>query len=215
MAATTAPAVDRATALNTSTDLAQTGAVFNESTRLLDGGLWANPADANNQQAYLGSYTTDIHAVLNDVSAALANPNGITVGGVAFTPAAQNTAVLTQIQGQLQTLLTEAPLSVGHSAAAAAAQAMLHSTQTSILSEIANDPTLATALAANSYQAANGDTNVGFQNLPTGSDSAGAIAAATASGATLAQIGTVFNAAADLAIGGLNGHRIWLSSTRI
>src|SRR5262249_13572572 len=35
-------------ALATSTDLQQAGAVFNDSTRLLDGGLWATPADSNN-----------------------------------------------------------------------------------------------------------------------------------------------------------------------
>src|SRR5208282_1024006 len=40
--------------------------------------LWSTPADNNNQPAYLGMYTTDIHAVLNDVNAALANPNSVT-----------------------------------------------------------------------------------------------------------------------------------------
>ena len=171
---------------------------------MLDGGLWSTPADNHNQPAYLGMYNTDIQAVLNDVNAALANPNGIAVGGAAFTPTAQDTAVLTQVQGQLQTLLNEAPLSIGHGQAAANAQAMLHTTQTSILSEIANDPALVTALGNASYQSAAGTTDTGFQALPTGSDSAAAVGAATASGATLAQVGTVFNAAADLAVGGLS-----------
>ena len=135
----TLPTTVRADALTSSTDLAQAGAVFNVLTRLLDGGLWSKPADSNNQVAYLGMYTTDVHAVLNDVNAALANPNGITVSGNAFTPTAQDTSVLTQVQGQLQTLLTEAPLSVGHSQAATAAQELIHTTQTSILSEINGD----------------------------------------------------------------------------
>ncbi len=200
----TLPTTVRADALTSSTDLAQAGAVFNDSTRLLDGGLWSTPADSNNQLAYLGMYTTDVHAVLNDVTAALANPNGITVSGNAFTPTVQDTSVLTQVQGQLQTLLTEAPLSVGHSQAATTAQELIHTTQTSILSEINGDTALAQALGQNPYMTATGATNVGFQNLPTGADSAAAIGAAAAPGATLAQIGAVFNAAADLAVGGLN-----------
>ena len=204
----TLPSTDRATAPNLSTDLAQAGTVFNDATRLLDGGLWSNPADSNNQPAYLGMYTTDIHAVLNDVNAALANPNTITVSGAAFAPTAQDTAVLTQVQGQLQTLLNEAPSSVGHGHAAADAQAQLHTIQTGILNEIANDPALATALAANPFPTGTGATNVGFQSLPAGSDSATALAAATAPGASLAQIGNVFNAAADLAVGGLNHNNL-------
>ncbi len=64
----TLPTTVRNDALALSTDLAQAGAVFNDATRLLDGGLWNNPADSNNQIAYLGMYTTDIQAVLNDVN---------------------------------------------------------------------------------------------------------------------------------------------------
>src|SRR5215472_4007288 len=98
----TQPSTDRGTALDLSTDLSQAGVVFNDATRLLDGGLWSKPADSNNQAAYLGLYTTDIHAVLNDVNAALANPGSVTVGGTAYTLSAQDTAALTQVQGQLQ-----------------------------------------------------------------------------------------------------------------
>ena len=106
-------------ALTPSTDLAQAGAVFNDATRLLDGGLWDTPADSNNQIAYLGMYTTDIHSVLNDVTSMLANPGGVTVGGAALNLADADTAVLSQVQGQLQTLLTLANGSVGNSATAA------------------------------------------------------------------------------------------------
>src|ERR1700749_2643717 len=96
-------------ALVTSSDLAQAGAVFNDSTRLLDGGLWDTPASSNNQIAFAGMYTTDIHAVLNDVNAMLANPGAVTVGGAALTLAGADTAVLQQVQGQLQTLIDLAP----------------------------------------------------------------------------------------------------------
>jgi len=200
----TLPTTARTDAINLSTDLAQAGAVYNDSTRLLDGGLWNTPADANNQPAYLGMYTTDITAVLDDVNAALANPNGVTVSGNAFALADADTAVLQQVQGQLQTLLTQAPLSIGTGADAAAAQQMLHTTQMDILNEINGDAALATALGANRFPTGTGANNVGFQALPAGSDAADALAAATAPNATLAQIGTVYNAAADLAIGGLN-----------
>jgi len=200
----TLPTTVRDDALGLSTDLVQAGVVFNDSTRLLDGGLWSTPADSSNQQAYLGLYTTDIHAVLNDINAALANPSGVTVGGTAYALSATDTQVLTQVQGQLQTLLTEAPLSVGNSHNATTAQELIHTTQTSILSEINGDAALSTALGANPFPSGTGADNVGFESLPTGSDNAVALSAATSQGATLAQIGNVFNAAADLAVGGLN-----------
>jgi len=205
---TTLPTTARTDAINLSTDLAQAGTVYNDATRLLDGGLWNTPADANNQPAFLGMHTTDITAVLDDVTAALANPNGVTVSGNAFTLADADTAVLQQVQGQLQTLLTQAPLSIGTGADAAAAQQMLHTTQMDILNEINGDAALATALGANPFPTGTGANNVGFQALPTGSDAADALAAATAPNATLAQIGTVYNAAADLAIGGLNQNNL-------
>jgi trimeric autotransporter adhesin len=191
-------------ALATSTDLVQAGAVFNDSTRLLDGGLWSTPADSNNQIAYLGMYTTDIHAVLNDITGMLANPGGVTVGGAALNLADADTAVLTQVQGQLQTLITLANGSVGNSAAATTNQELIHTTQTSILNEINGDATLANALAGATYAGGTGADNAGFQALPTGADDAASLAAASGANATLAQIGTVFNAAADLAVGGLN-----------
>jgi trimeric autotransporter adhesin len=204
----TLPTTARTDAINLSTDLAQAGTVYNDATRLLGGGLWSTPADNNNQPAFLGMYTTDITAVLDDINAALANPNAITVSGDAFNLSAADTAVLQQVQGQLQTLLQQAPLSIGTGADAAAAQQTLHTTQMDILNEINGDNALATALGAHPFPTGTGANNVGFQALPTGSDAADAIAAATGANATLAQVGTVFNAAADLAIGGLNQNNL-------
>jgi hypothetical protein len=194
----------RTDALGLSTDLAQAGAVFNDSTRLLDGGLWSNPADSHNQIAYLGMYTTDIHAVLNDINGMLANPNGVTVGGAALNLAGADTAVLNQVQGQLETLLTLANHSVGNSATAATNQELIHTTQTSVLNEINGDTALANALAGATYAGGTGADNAGFQALPTGADDAASLAAASGANATLAQIGSVFNAATSLAVGGLN-----------
>src|SRR6201996_3263385 len=191
-------------ALLTSTDLQQAWSVFNHPPPLLDGGLWDPPADSNNQIAYLGMYTTDIHSVLNDVTSMLANPGGVTVGGAALNLADADTAVLSQVQGQLQTLLTLANGSVGNSATAATNQELIHTTQTSILNEINGDATLANALAGATYAGGTGADNAGFQALPTGADDAASLAAASGQNATLAQIGNVFNAAVDLAVGGLN-----------
>lgn len=211
----TQPGDDYATtinsALNTSTDLAQAGAVFNDAIRLSEGGLWSGStaieaASAHNEQPYEPMFVQDINAVQADVNAMLANPNGITVGGQAISDAALS-GELTEIQGQLATLLHEAPLSVGTSAAAATAQGTIALTEQSILSEVNGDATLASALNGAAYQSATGFSNVGFQALPTGSDNAAALTAAEGSAGTpptLAQIGAVFNAASDLAVGGLN-----------
>jgi trimeric autotransporter adhesin len=194
----------RTTALAQSEDLVQAGVVFNDATRLLEGGLWSTPADNSNQQAYLGMYTSDLHAVSNDIAAILANPAGTTVGGVAYTPTTTDIATLTEIQGQLQTLITEAPQSVGN----ASAEQTVHALQTQILNEVAVDPTLAAAIDQVQYASATGANNVGFEPLPAGADDPATVAAATAQGATLATIGQVFNAAADLAVGGINASNL-------
>ena len=104
-------------ALNTSTDLAQAGAVFNDAVRLSEGGLWSGSttleaASADNQQPYEPMYVQDINAVQADVNAMLASPNTITVGSQAISDPAL-TGELSEIQGQLATLAHEAPLSVG------------------------------------------------------------------------------------------------------
>jgi trimeric autotransporter adhesin len=202
-------------ALNTSTDLAQAGAVFNDAVRLSEGGLWTGStsteaASADNQQPYEPMYVQDINAVQADINAMLASPNAITVGGQSISDPAL-AGELTEIQGQLATLLHEAPLSVGTSAAAADAQNTIALTQQTILGEVNGDATLASALNAAAYQSGTGFTNVGFQALPTGSDTAAALNAAEGSAAappTLAAIGAVFNAANDLSAGGLNSTNI-------
>lgn len=195
----------RTDALATSTDLVQAGAVFNDATRLLEGGLWSTPQDAHNQQNYLSLYTGDLNAVLNDVNAMLATPSSTTVGGAAYTLSQHDTQVLTTVHGQLQTLLADAPNFVGHSAGAAAAQNEMHALQASIVSEIQGDSALATAIDNVAYMTKTGANNTAFQALPTGSDSAADLAQAQAAGGdTLSHLGSVFNAAANVANGGLN-----------
>jgi trimeric autotransporter adhesin len=201
-----AVSTSRTVGLTQTTDLGQAGATFNDATRLLTGGLWSTPNDNNGQQASLGTFTADIHAVLNDVAADLALGAGgqITVGGNAYTLTATDITALTDVQSQLNTMLTNAPTAAAFGHGATAAQQALHAADVAVLNDINGDTGLATALANASYAGTTGATDHGFQAPVAGSDSAAAIAAATAQGATLADIGNVFNAATALSVGGLN-----------
>jgi len=195
-------ATDRATALGTTTnDLGQAGLIFNDAVRLSDGGLWSEPADSNNQLNYASMYEADIGILKADIASAIAN--GATVNGTSVTLSNPNT--LTEIQTQLNELATAAPHALGNSAAAIAAQGVIHTDQQLILSEIAKDTNLQNALAANGVtNPGTGATDQGFQALPAqAADDSAAVATAKA-GASLSDIGTVFNAAANLATGGLN-----------
>ena len=106
LAAGTSNLIVRADALNQSTDLVQAGVVYNDAMRA-SLGLFSLTGDGN-QNPFLGSYTTDIHAVQNDIAAMRANTGNVTVAGQAFTLNTTDTAVLTNIQSQLGTLLTAA-----------------------------------------------------------------------------------------------------------
>jgi hypothetical protein len=199
-------ATDRATALGEVTnDLGQAGIIFNDAVRLSNGGLWSQPVDDNNQQNYASQYEADISMVKADVAAAIAN--GATVNGVSVTPSDANT--LAEIQGQLAAIATAAPHAVGTGAAAVQAQGVLHTNEQLILGEIANDGNLQQALAASGVMnEGTGTVDQGFQALPAqAADDAAAITAAKA-GANLSDIGTVFNAATNLADGGLNASNL-------
>jgi trimeric autotransporter adhesin len=202
---------ERATALGTTTDdLGQAGLIFNDAVRLSDGGLWSQPADNNNQLNYASMYEADISVLKADIAAAMATEQAtgmVNVNGMTVTPTNANT--LSEILGQLDALAGAAPNAVGNSAAAIAAQGVLHTNEQAILTEIANDTNLQNALAANGVtNPGTGATDQGFQALPAqAADDAAAIATAKA-GANLSDIGTVFNAAANLAAGGLNSSNL-------
>jgi hypothetical protein len=176
---------DRAGALKTTaTDLVQAGAVFNDAVRLLDGGLWNRPADNNNQLNYQSMVLADLHAVLNDVQAAT------TVNGQPLTT--DDAQVLQTVSGQLQNMINEAQHGVG--LFGTLAQNQLHKNVTNILNEINGDNHLATNLADGHFTGASTEVDQpGFQPLPIGADDAAALAKAAA-GASLADIGNVFNA---------------------
>jgi trimeric autotransporter adhesin len=190
----------RADALNQSSDLVQAGVVFNDAVRA-SLGLF-NLSGSGNQNPFLGSYTTDIHAVQNDITAMLATPGHVTLGGQAFTLNTTDTAVLTNIQGQLGTLLAAAPQTTNIATLSAADQT-LHAVQNEILQEINNDPHIAAALNNVPFLAKTSAHDVAFQNLPAGADDPAALAAATA-GNSLKAVGEVFNAATTLAAGGIH-----------
>jgi hypothetical protein len=194
----------RADALNQSSDLVQAGVVFNDAVRA-SLGLF-NLSGSGNQNPFLGSYTTDIHAVQNDIAAMLATPGAVTLGGQAFTLNTTDTVVLTNVQAQLGTLLTAAAQTT-NAATMSAADQTLHAVQNEILQEINNDPHIAAALNNVTFMAKTGANDVAFQNLPAGADDPAALAAATA-GNSLKAVGEVFNAATALASGGISAANI-------
>src|SRR6202051_3892784 len=91
----------RSAALNQSTDLVQAGVVFNDAVRSSEGLF--NLTGSGNQNPFLGAYTTDIHAVQNDIAAMLAAPANVTLGGHAFALNTTDIANLTAVQAQLGT----------------------------------------------------------------------------------------------------------------
>jgi hypothetical protein len=190
----------RSAALNQSVDLVQAGVVFNDAVRASTGLF--SLSGSGNQNPFLGSYTTDLHAVQSDITAMLAAPGTVTLGGHAFTLNNTDTAVLTAVQGQLTTLITAAAQTT-NAATMAAADQTIHAVQNEILQEINNDPHIAAGLQNVTFLANTGGHDVAFQNLPAGADDAGSLAAATA-GNSLHAVGTVFNAVVDAASGGIN-----------
>ncbi|CCD83986.1 conserved hypothetical protein [Bradyrhizobium sp. ORS 285] len=190
----------RASALNMSTDLVQAGVVFNDAVRA-SLGLFTQ-AGSGNSNPFLGSYTTDLHAVQNDIAAMLANPGQVTLGGQTFTLNATDTAVLTNVQAQISTLLTAAP-QTANAATITAADQTIHAVQQEILQEINGDAHLSGALNKVNFLANTGGQDVAFQNTPAGADDAATLAAATA-GNTLKDVGLVFNKVVDLASGGIH-----------
>jgi hypothetical protein len=153
----------RSHALNQSTDLVQAGVVFNDAVRA-SLGLF-NQTGSGNQNPFQGAYITDIHAVQNDITAMLANPGMVTVGGQAFTLNTADTAVLTNIEGQLTQLFTAAAQST-NAATLVTADQTIHAVQAEILQEINNDPHIAAALNNVTFMANTGAVDVAFQNLP-------------------------------------------------
>jgi hypothetical protein len=185
MAATTTV---RTQALNLSTSFAQAGLVFDDATRLLVGGLWQNAVVESNQTPYLPEYTADIKAVSADLTQQIAN--GMFTGSALTT-------VKEIANTELPMLLKAAPNSVnggGTMGSVTNADNVLHNTQLEILNQVNGNTKLA-ALAVTG-------TLTGFEAVPVGL--AAGVTADKAPHANLAEIGVIFNSAADLLVGGLD-----------
>ncbi len=168
-------------------DFAQLGTIFNDATRALVGGLWQNTVEEGGQG--FGSvfrYVNDLTSVQTGLQA------GIAAGQ--FT--GDTLAHVQTMLGDVATALSAATASVnggGSFGSVAAAETALHDSHIDILNIVQNDPNLA-ALAT-----ANGAT--GFMAVPPTLDG---VSAANAPHATLAEIGAIFNDAANRILGGVN-----------
>src|SRR5690348_13732960 len=113
----------RASAINQTTDLLQAGVVFNDAVRFSQG-LFATPQNSGNSNPFLGSYTTDIHAVQNDIAAMLADQGNVTINGNAFALSQTDATVLANVQAQLGQLLAAAPQTTNPATLATADQTL-------------------------------------------------------------------------------------------
>jgi hypothetical protein len=152
------------------------GASFNDATRVAEGGLWQTAVQESNQP------TGTVHRYVNDLTDVKDTLTAEKLAG-SFTGTALSHVNL--ILNDLSTAITNAPASAGD----AAAQTALHNAQLNILNTVAQDGTL-TGRAAG-----------GFQQVPQ--RLAAGVTAATAPKHNLAQIGAIFNDAANRSIGGL------------
>ncbi|CCD91421.1 hypothetical protein BRAO375_1520003 [Bradyrhizobium sp. ORS 375] len=168
---------------------ADLGVVFNDATRFLEGGLWRNVVEEGGQG--LGSvfnYTGDLTVIQDGLKAMVA----------AGQFSGQTLAHVNKILADITIAQDAAMASVtggGAFGSIAAAESALRSAHLDILNLVNNDP----ALAA---KATNADGVTGFlqvpQLLPDG------VTAATAPKTTLAELGLIFNDAANRLLGGVN-----------
>ena len=168
--------------------LSDLGATFNDATRALEGGLWQNAVEEGGQgHGSIVRYTNDLTAVQNGLTAE------IKAGQFSGDTLTHAQTILSDIT----TALSAANASVnggGSFGSVAAAEAALRSSHLDILDIVNNDPKLA-ALATQ-----NGGT--GFLAAP--STLADGVTAANVPHANLAEIGAIFNDAANRLLGGVN-----------
>jgi hypothetical protein len=164
------------------------GATFNDATRALVGGLWQNAVEEGGQgHGSVGRYTNDLTIVQTGLLAE--------VNAGQFTG-----ATLSHVQtilSDITTGLSAATASVnggGTFGSLANAEQALHTSHLDILNIINSDPTLTTLATQNGAN--------GF--MPAPSTLPAGTTAATAPHANLAEIGAIFNDAANHILGGAN-----------
>lgn len=169
-------------------DFAALGATFNDATRFLVGGLWQNAVEEGGQgPGSVVKYVSDLQSVQQGLQADVA------AGDFTGTSLDHIQTVLKDIT----TAISAATASVsggGTFGSVAAAETALHDSHVDILNVVNNDPALA-ALATQ-----NGAT--GFMQVPA--TLADGTTAANAPHDNLAEIGLIFNDAANRILGGVN-----------
>ncbi len=167
---------------------ADAGTLFNEATHLLEGGLWQNVVSEGGQGlGSAGKVTTDLQTVQADLQA------GVAAGQYTGQALTDVQAIIANL-GQEVTAATASVSGGGTFGSVAAAETALHNLHLGIISTVANDATLATAATANGA--------TGFQAAPAAF--ANGTTAANAPHATFADIGAIFNDAANMLVGGAN-----------
>jgi hypothetical protein len=168
------------------------GLTFNDATRALEGGLWQNVVEEGGQgHGSIGRYVTDLTNVQTGLQAEVAAGQ--------FTGDTLNN--VNTILADVATALSAATASVSGGGAfggVAAAEAALRASHLDILNVVNNDANLATLATQNDA--------TGLLAAPA--PLADGVTAANAPHANLAEIGLIFNDAANLVLGGVNADNV-------
>jgi hypothetical protein len=184
----TTPPTDPTPPTSSAPAFSDLGLTFNDATRALEGGLWQNVVEEGGQG--LGSvfrYTADLTAVQTGLQAEVAAGQ--------FT--GDTLTHVNTILADITTALSAATASVnggGDFGSVAAAEAALRTSHLDILNVVNNDANLAGQATQNGGN--------GFLAAPAAF--ADGVTAATAPHANLAEIGAIFNDAANQILGGVN-----------
>ena len=177
---------------NTTPTFADAGTLFNDATRFLEGGLWQNTVEEGGQGlGSVGSVVTDLQNVQANLQA------GIAAGQYTGQALTDVQSIITSV-GQEITAANASVNGGGSFGSVAAAETALHNLHLGVLNTVAANPDLAAAATANGA--------TGFQAVPAAF--AAGVTAQNAPHANLADIGVIFNDAANLMIGGVNSSNV-------
>ena len=173
---------------NATPTFADAGTLFNETTHLLEGGLWQNVVSEGGQGlGSAGKVATDLQTVQADLQA------GVAAGQYTGQALTDVQSILSSV-GQEIAAATASVNGGGTFGSVAAAETALHNLHLGVINTVAADPTLAAAATAGGA--------TGFQAAPAAF--AAGVTAQNAPHANLADIGAIFNDAANMMIGGVN-----------
>ena len=177
---------------NATPTFADAGTLFNDATRFLEGGLWQNTVEEGGQGlGSVGSVVTDLQTVQANLQA------GIAAGQYTGQALTDVQSIVTSV-GQEITAANASVNGGGGFGSVAAAETALHNLHLGVLNTVAANPDLAAAATANGA--------TGFQAVPAAF--AAGVTAQNAPHANLADIGVIFNDAANLMIGGVNSSNV-------